>query len=233
MKPINLLILAFLFPMLMKAQNNATLTVGTTANFNLKMTFNGKNYTLLDKMATFQNLQPGSYPINIYQAQRKVDGTFDYVKVYEGNVHLKAGLHVEMMVLRFGKIAWDEGPYNYDPWTNGFNNPTASPAGTVNNTGNTHVMSDDAFQSLLNLLRKASGDYERKGLCPGLFKNNLFMAKQIASICAEFSDDYYRIDVAKMAYQYCYDKGSYFMVAEAFKGEYYKSSLLSFIAAQR
>lgn len=233
MKTTYLFILAFLFPMLLLAQYNATFTVGTTGNFNLKMTFNGKNYTLLDKTVTFQNVQPGTYPISIYQAQRKVDGTYEFVKVYDGNANLKSGMHVEMMVLRFGKIVWDEGPYSYDSWTNGFNNPTAGSAGTVNNTGNTQVMADDAFQSLLNLLRKAGSDYNRKDLCPGLFKNNLFMSRQIASICAEFSDDYYRIDIAKMAYRFCNDKGSYFMVAEVFKSDYYKNSLLTFIAEQR
>lgn len=215
------------------AQNNAFFTIGNTGNFNLKMTFNGKNYSFFDKSVTFQNVQPGNYPITIYQAQRKMDGTFDYVKVYEGNTNLKAGMHMEIMVLRFGKVVWDEGPTNTDTWTNAFINPTAGTGGTINATGNTNVMADDAFQSLLSLLRKAGGDYNRRELCPGLFRNNLFTARQIASICAEFSDDYYRIDVSKTAYPYCYDKGSYFVVADVFKNEYYRKSLLEFIASQK
>jgi hypothetical protein len=215
------------------AQNMANFTIGNTGNFHLKMTFNGKNYSLLDKTVSFQNVQPGVYPIALYQVQRKADGTYDYVKVYEGTTNLKAGMHMEVMVLRFGKVVWDEGPYTADSWTNAFLSPVPTTGGSLQTTGNAPVMADDAFQSLLSLLRKAGGDYNRRDLCPGLFKNNLFTARQIASICAEFSDDYYRIDVSKTAYPYCYDKGSYFVVADVFKNDYYRKSLLEFIASQK
>lgn len=220
-----------LLSMASSAQNAALFTIGTTGSFNLKLTFNGKNYSLYDKSVTFQNIPAGSYPVIIYQAQRKADGTFGYNKVYEGNLALKAGRHTEVLVMRYGKTVWDEGNYSPDDWTNSWVDPIETNSGGT--TTNRHVMSDEDFALLLSLFRKESNEYNRKDMAPGYLKGNLFTARQIAALSGTFSNEYIRLDFATMAYSYCFDKGTYFLVAETFDNRFLKQQLMDFVTKQR
>lgn len=213
------------------AQNTALFTVGTTGNFNLKMTFNGKNYSLYDRTVTFQNVTPGTYPVVLYQAQRNADGSFGFQKVYDGNLVLKAGRHLEVMVMRYGKMVWDEGDYIADNWTNAWVNPGPT-NGSVNNANN-QVMSDENFASLLNLFKREGNDYRRLEMAPGYMKNNLFTARQIATLCNTYSNEYVLLDFAKLAYPYCSEKGSYFIVAETISNQFIRQDLMDFVAKQR
>jgi hypothetical protein len=212
------------------AQNSALFTVGTTGNFNLKMTFNGKNYSLYDKTVTFQNVTPGTFPVVLYQAQRNADGTFGYKQVYDGNITLTAGRHLEVMVMRYGKMVWDEGDYSGDGWTNAWVNPGPT-NGSVNNA-NSQAMSDENFAYLLNLFSRESNEYRRLEIAPGYMKNNLFTARQIATLCKTFSNEYRQLDFAKLAFPYCSEKGSYFVVADTFTNQYRRQELMDFVAKQ-
>jgi hypothetical protein len=213
------------------AQNSALFTVGTTGSFNLKMTFNGKNYSLFDRSVTFQNVTPGTYPVVLYQAQRNPDGSFGYKTVYEGNLTLKAGRHLEVMVLRYGKMVWDEGDYSADNWTNAWVNPGPTNGSIGNSNG--QVISDENFAALLNLFKREGNEYTRVDMAPGYMKNNLFTAKQIAILCNTFSNEYQKLEFAKLAYPYCFEKGAYFIVAETFSNQWLRKDLMDFVAKQR
>jgi hypothetical protein len=70
-------------------------------------------------------------------------------------------------------------------------------------------------------------------MAPGYMKNNLFTAKQIATLCNTFSNEYQKLEFAKLAYPYCFEKGAYFIVAETFSNQWLRQDLMQFVAKQR
>ena len=103
-------------------QNYSNLTIGTTGTTNLKIRFAGKQYSLQDPKVTFQSLTPGTYKLAIYQLQNKGNGQ-EYVEVFNNDVTLTAQKHLEVMVLRFGKVVWDAGDIVKDDWNQTYQNP--------------------------------------------------------------------------------------------------------------
>ncbi len=234
MKSILSITLFCLLSVLVAAQNGAFFTIGTTGSINLKITLNGKNYSLFDKFVTFQNIQVGTYPIVIYQAQYEGAAGFVYKKVYEGDLTLSAGKHLELVVLRYGKVVWNEGELGKDDWANQWFNPgSGTDFGNAGMAGTATVMSDENFTFLKNILARESSDYRRLEIAPKYLNKNLFTARQIATLCEAYSSDYIRLDFAKLAYPFCYDKGSYFVVAATFSSTYMRDDLMQFVGRQK
>lgn len=88
------------------AQIKGNVTISTTGTNNLKIKFGGKQYSLQDRSVTFQSLEPGNYSLIIYQLQQKTTGGTAYTEVFNNNITVNAKKHLEVSVLRFGKIAW-------------------------------------------------------------------------------------------------------------------------------
>jgi len=213
------------------AQNLSNFTISTTGNSNLKIRFNGKQYSLLDRSVTFQSLQPGNYPLTVYQLQKK--GFKDeYVEVYNNTIVLAARKHMELSVLRFGKVSIDEGYIEPDNWNNGSYNPAGGNNGSNNNNNNNnggYPVSNEQFL----LLKKSMADayYDNDKLTTGkvILKNNLFTTAQIKELLKLFYNDESKLDFAKVAYDYCTDKGNYITLMDVFYYPSNKTALLNYI----
>jgi len=220
-----LLIVSFILTIDGFSQNSSNITISTTGTSNLKILFDGKKYSLLDRSVTFQNILAGNHPLVIYQLQKKNTGGTEYVEVYNNNILLTARKHLEISVLRFGKVAFDENYIEADNWNEGNYNP-----GSSNQGGNrTSTVSDQQFL----MLKKAMADavYDDQILSTGkvILKNNLFTVQQVKELCKVFTYDDRRLEFAKAAYDYCAEKGLYISVLDVFTYQNYKTSLLNFI----
>ena len=228
-----LLIASFVIAIGSIAQNSSNITISTTGTSNLKIIFDGKKYSLLDRSVSFQNILPGSHPLIIYQLQRKLTGSTEFVEVYNNNINLAAKKHLEISVLRFGKVAFDESYMETDSWNEGNYNPKNNP-GNNNNQGNNNgnaatTVTDQQFAQL----KKAMADaiYDDQILATGkvVLKNNLFTIDQIKTLCKLFAYDDRRLEFAKAAYDHCAEKGLYISVQDVFIYPTYKTLLINYI----
>ena len=220
-----LLIVSFLLAINSFAQNNSNITISTTGSSNLKILFDGKKYSLLDRSVTFQNIQPGNHALVIYQLQKKNMGGTEYIEVYNNNITLSAKKHVEVSVLRFGKVAFDESYIEPDNWNDGNYNP-----GSNNQGGNrTATVSDQQFLMLKKAMADATYDDQILSTGKVILKNNLFTVQQVKELCKVFTYDDRRLEFAKVAYDYCAEKGLYISVLDVFTYQNYKTSLLNYI----
>lgn len=208
------------------AQTTGNVTISTTGNSNLKIKFGGKQYSLQDRSVTFQNLTPGTYTLTLFQLQRKSNGTTEYTEVFNNNIVLKAQKHLEVSVLRFGKVAWDENNIEPDSWANTNYEPVPGQDAGSNSVGTLTV---EEFAQLKNSVRNATYDSDKLATGRVILKDNLFTAAQIKELCQLFTYDDNRLEFAKAAYDYCDNRGFYITVLEAFTYQSSKNALMEFI----
>lgn len=227
-------------------QNSCNLTISTTGASNLKIRLSGKKYSLQDRSLTFQGLAPGNYTLSIYQLQPKgFGGGTEYVTVFDRAITLTAQKHMEVCVLRFGKVAWDEKQIERDSWNENYQNPEPDrDGGRWNNGGggngngnwgnNNYRDPLDAaqFARIKDAIKRESFDDNKLTTAKAIMKNNWFTADQIKSLAALFTFDDNRLLFAKFAYDYCVEPGSYFIVGDTFTFDSNKQELMKFIATK-
>lgn len=225
--------------------NTSNLTISTTGNSNLKIRLAGKKYSLQDRTLTFQGLTPGNYTLTIYQLQNKAfGGGTEYVTVFDRTVTLTSQKHMEVCVMRFGKVAWDERQIERDNWNENYQNPEPDRdrwnnggGGGGNNGGwgnNNYREPVDAaqFARIKDAIKKESFDDNKLTTAKVVMKNNWFTAEQVKSLAALFTFDDNRLLFAKFAYDYCAEPGSYFIVGDTFTFDSNKQELMKFIAGK-
>jgi hypothetical protein len=153
------------------------------------------------------------------------------VEVYNSNITLSPKKHLEIAVLRFGKVMLDEGFIEADNWNNGSYNPSGG--NNNNNQGNNNSIGYPVSNEQFLLLKKSMADayYDNDKLTTGkvVLKNNLFTTAQIKELLKLFYNDEQRLEFAKLAYDYCTDKGSYISLLDVFYYPSSKTSLLNYI----
>jgi len=218
--------------LILSAQTTSNLTISTTGTSNLKITFNGRNYSLPDRSTTFQSLNPGTYPLIIYQWQLK-SAVGQYEKVYDGTVRLTAGKHLEMLVMRYGKTSWDEGEITKDDWSNNYIIP--QPAGNTGNSSSENsngAMSASQFSLLKKTMENEYNEEKKLELAKVIFKNNLFTLAQIKDLCAGFYNEDRKLNFVKFSYDYCVEKSVFFSLSDLFYSTARKKELIDFLATK-
>lgn len=216
------------------AQRNADLTIGTTGANNLKIRLNGKRITLKDKSVTFENMQPGTYTLSIYQWLKKANRNYEYVEVFNNTVNLTAGKHIEVVVLRFGKVVWDEGFITDDDWNDGSNNGPIG--GGIGNNGNGYstqqAVNDAQFKEIKSAINKAFSDNDKLVAAKAIMKNNWFNINQIKELTRLFFYDDKKLIFLKEAYDNCTEKGSYFTLADLLFSETSKNDFMKWLGGK-
>lgn len=217
------------------AQNTSNLTISTTGMSNLKIRFAGKQYSLQDRSITFQSLTPGSYTLSVYLLQPKQFGQgTEYITVFDKSITLTAQKHVEICVLRFGTVAWDEKSIEKDDWNQNYQNPEpdrnwGNGNGNSGHNGNRRVVDDAQFAKVKSAISGEFYDEGKVTMAKVVLKDNWFTAEQLKQLCGLFFYDDKKLVFAKYAYDYCADKGSYFILAQALFYDYNKKELLEYI----
>ncbi len=231
MKRIALLVTFFLvLSVSLWAQGRSNLTISTTGNSNLKIIYAGKKFSLQDRSQTFQNQNPGTYTLVIYQWQTKPTGA-EYVKVYDGNVKLTNLKHLEMTVLRFGKTAWDESDIANDEWNENYDNPRpgnnqGGGYNNNNNNSNNQEVSGSQYAEVKRVLGNEYNEEEKINLARVVLKNKWFSTVQLKELAQTFYNEERKLRFLKLAYDFCWDKGNYFTLSDLFYNSGYKKDLI-------
>ena len=184
-----------------------------------------------DRNCTFQSLNPGNYPLIIFQLQ-VINGTREYKKVYDGKVQLNAGRHVEMIVMRFGKTSWDEGDIVNDEWNDNYSNPQSVNENDNKERNNSAITSASKFNLILKALKDEYNEDKMLELAKVIFKNNLFSIQQVKEMCKLFYNEDKMLAFVKFTYDYCADKDVYFSLGDLLFSTDRKKSLLDFIGSK-
>jgi hypothetical protein len=221
MKKIMMLIPALMVTFMLFAQNYSNLTIGNTIGSNLKIRLAGKQYSLQDQKVTFQYLTPGTYRLQIYRRVFKGAG-YEWSEVYNNDIILTAQKHLEIIVMRFGKVVWDEGNMEDDEWNQNYQNPNGN-----QNSQSGQAMDDTQFQRAKKTISDASS-FDKMNTMKAVFRNNLFTTAQVRKLMDEFSS-FDLLDFLKYAYDYTVDKGNYFTLADDISSSFTKSSFMDFL----
>ncbi|MEO5947559.1 MAG: DUF4476 domain-containing protein [Chitinophagaceae bacterium] len=211
------------------AQSKSNLTISTSGENNLKIIYKGEKYSLQDRSVTFQVQEPGTFPLIIYQLQSD-NGNSEYKKVYDGTIKLNAGKHSEVTVLRFGKIAADEGDIVADLWNEYYQKPVQTNAG--NNLYNYPAATDKQFADIKEAIKGESYDEEKVKMARVTLREISLSANQIKELLNFFSYDDHKLMLAKYAYDYCNEKHAYYLVANTLSYSSNKKKLLDYIATK-
>ena len=231
MKKTTLILLSLLPALYVLAQANSNLTVSTTGTSNLRVKFNGKQYNLQDRTATFQNITPGTYTLVIYQQQIKSNGNIEYDAVFNNTVTLKPNRHVEVAVLRFGKTAWDESDVVNDNWSQDYNTDPIGNTG-YNNELNKQPPNTAEFIKIKKAVTDQYFDADKLNFAKTIVKDNWLTADQVSELCKLFNYEDSKLTLAKFAYDHCVDKGNYFNVANTLYYASSKEELMKYIGSK-
>lgn len=203
------------------------LTISSTTNMPIRIMVDGKKYSNRNGEFTLNNLTPGYHTVKIYvqkknQGQGQWGNSSNYQTVYNSSINIKPQYHVDMTVNRFGKVFTDEQLisnqyYDDDDWDDN------------NGGGYMQTMNAQVFEQFKQTLRNESFDNSRITIAKQTISNNWFTAAQVKEIVQLFVFENSKLDIAKYAYTRTVDKGSYFIVNDAFTFSSSKDELMKYI----
>ena len=93
-----------------------------------------------------------------------------------------------------------------------------------------YAMTEGDYAAAKASIQKASFDDTKLKTAKSIVSNNCLYADQISAICRLFSFEESKLDFAKFAYKYCYDKKNYFKVNDVFEFDSSREELSNFTA---
>lgn len=90
-------------------------------------------------------------------------------------------------------------------------------------------MEPNLFQSAINSLKNSGFEDTKLSQAKEITQSNCLSASQIKAICETFNFESTRLDYAKFAYPYCFDKNNYWQINDAFDFESSISELNDYI----
>lgn len=204
------------------------LTISSTNNATIRIMVDGQKYTHRNGDFALNNLTPGYHTVKIYvqkrnQQQGQWGNSNSYQLVYNNSINMKPQYHVDMTVNRFGKVFTDEQLitnqyYADDDWSD-------------NNGGGGYMqaMNTQVFEQFKQSLKNESFDNTRLTVAKQVINNNWFTAVQVKEIVKLFTFETSKLDIAKYAYTHTVDRGSYFIVNDAFTFSNTKDELMKYI----
>ena len=216
------------------------LSVSTTGNTKIRVMIDGNKYRADNNLVMIDNLNEGYHSVKIFQLKNSRNnnwgnGMSSYQMVYSGNVYLKPQYHVDIVVNRFGKAFTDEQPISAgyyeeeDDWGNDDrNNNKNEGGGYIDQT-----MIASAFEQFKQNLKNESFDDTKQNIAQQVISTNYFTSSQVREIMQQFSFESSKLEIAKYAYKYTVDKGSYFLVNDVFVFSTSKDELMRYIQAYK
>ncbi len=220
------------------------LTISSSSNATVRVMVDGNKYSSNgNEGLVIKNLPAGYHTVKVFQKKNtRGNGGFNrnaYQVIYTGQVFLKAQYHTDITVNRFGKVLVDEQLMGFgsndeedDDW--GDNNGGGWNNGGGNGQGGyEQAMSSRIFEQFKQTLRNESFDNTRLSLAKQTIGSNFFTSLQVKEIVSLFSFETSKLEIAKYAYAFTVDKGSYFVVNDAFTYSNSKEELANFIRNKR
>ncbi|MBS1683354.1 MAG: DUF4476 domain-containing protein [Bacteroidetes bacterium] len=93
-----------------------------------------------------------------------------------------------------------------------------------------YAMTSADYASAKASIEKATFEETKLKSAKSIISNNCMYADQIRSICRLFTFEASKLDFAKFAYKYCYDKNNYFKINDVFEFDASRDELSTFTA---
>ncbi len=93
-----------------------------------------------------------------------------------------------------------------------------------------YAMTESDFASAKASIQRSTFEDTKLKSAKSIISNNCLYADQITSICRLFTFEASKLDFAKFAYKYCYDKKNYFKVNDVFEFDSSRDDLSNFVA---
>ena len=220
------------------------LSISTTGISNIRVMVDGNRIRANNNAVMINNLNEGYHTIRIYQLKTSRGGGLgngnggnnmnNYQLVYNSSIFLKPQYHVDIVINRFGKAFTDEQPIGAgyyeedDDWGNNDNWNNNNGSG-YNNT----AMDARVFEQFKQSLRKEIFDDSRQNIAKQTISTNYFTSTQVREILQLFNFENSKLEIAKYAYKYTVDKGSYFLLNDVFAFSTSKDELLRYIQSYK
>ena len=227
------------------------LSISTATNSKLRVMVDGNRYQSTSNIIMIRDLDQGFHSIKIFREknfrrggnngwsndhQWKSDADLRYELVYSSRIYIKPQFFVDIVINRFGKAFIDE-KMMYPSFNE--NQPDADEWGDADNTvGNDSdefmyndmmPMSSETFDQFKMQLRNAGFDDTRMNIAKQVISKNAVTAKQVKEVVQQFTFESSKVAIAKFAYEFTIDKGSYFLVNDAFTFSSSKDELADYI----
>ncbi len=194
----------------------------------LKVEIDGRRFTMKNNSITVGYLADGRHDIKIYK-ERKRNG-FGFGRreiVYQNNVILKRGFHLDITVNRFGRVLVDERRIDRnDEWYNDEDEYYDEEDGWNNNR---NVMSGREMEQVKEALRKEWFENNRLTSAKFILDKNNVTASQAKELMLLFTFEHNRLELAKYAYRKTVDRQNYYIVMDALTFSSSKEELARFI----
>jgi hypothetical protein len=210
----------------------------------LSVVIDGRFYDIgaNNKEISISNLRPGNRFVKVYLQSKYGRGDRrgsdrNMRLLYNGNVFVKEGYDVDMVINRFGKAFIDEQPINRGNDRDdheghegrGDDNRHYGYQNDHNNMERHPMMSDRMFLQLKQTISRTAFDEEKLNLVKAALGDDFLSSSQVKDLLACYPFEKTKLDVAKYCYRYTSDASNYYAVADAFTFSSSKSELLAFI----
>ncbi len=211
------------------------LTISANSNTSLRIMVDGRKYSSQNGEVLISNLPAGYHAIKIFVLQKRgfsnnrgQGGGYqnNYQLTYNNSVYIKPQYHTDITVNRFGKVLVDEQPIS-----NGYYDEEENWGDDGNTQGGNYnqAMSANSFEQFKQTLRRESFDDTKMSIAKQVISSNWFTSSQVKELVTLFTFENSKLDIAKYAYKYTLDKGSYFIVLDAFTFNNSKDELMQFM----
>ena len=102
-----------------------------------------------------------------------------------------------------------------------------------NNQYNNQGMNAQSFEQFKQSLHNEFFDNTKLAIAKQTIASNYFTSHQVKEIVQQFNYENSKLDIAKYAYQYTLDKGSYYLVNDAFGYSSSKEELSAYVQSKR
>jgi hypothetical protein len=217
--------LALMFAVQVIGQSRSMLSIGTTGNVNLRFELNGEKLSAQNRFITYQSINAGVYPLVIYQWNTSQG---QWKEVFNDKVTITAGKHLEIVVLRFGKVVWDYADIEPDTWAS-----VSNPGSIANTSGTAGAMvSPNDFKDIKNSISSEWNDEGKLQKAKVVMKYNLFSVPQIEELAKLFWNDDFKCSFLLFAFDYCAEKNKYFKLADLLWNSSNKKKLMDYLATR-
>jgi Domain of unknown function (DUF4476) len=237
------------------AWDDARLSIISVGNEPIRVLIDGRQVQQgNNREIRLNNLNPGNHRIQIYSINnnsRRRGGLFGNNNrenlIYNSNIHVRRGMHTDIVINRFGKVFIDEERIDRD-YDDGWNNNDRNNGGWGNDNddrwnnnrndnsygyGNGNVMSYERFQQLKQSVERESFDKNKMDLLRSTLPYNRVNSQQVRELAELISFEQTRLELAKFAYRYTTDRGNYFVVNDVFNFGSSKTELTKYISSYR
>ncbi|HPG11687.1 MAG TPA: DUF4476 domain-containing protein [Chitinophagaceae bacterium] len=179
----------------------------------LKVEVDGREFSMKDNSLTLGYLSQGRHHVKISREKTRNGFRTSKMVIYNSDVFLKKGYHLDITVNRFGKVLMDEQIIDQrSEWYNDEDDYYDDDRGGWKQS---NIMSSQDFNVLADQLRREWYEANRLKSAKFIIDKNYFTSAQVKELMLLFTFENNRLEIAKYAYDKTVDQRNYYVVNDA------------------